>query len=83
MILVLFDPRAGKRVAVEIADPGSQPRLGTVRIDPRSLGDGPEDGGQRQHDDEQDEHEAEHAAAPEMLPRKTLEDHGALDRVGE
>ena len=84
MILVLFDPRAGKRIAIEVADPPKEPALvRTARIGARGLRDRPEHGEEHQHDDEQDEHEAEHAAASKMLPRETLDDHGALDLVGE
>ena len=84
MILMVFDPRVGKRIAVEVADaPKPEPIARTVPSRPRGSGDGPEDGQQRQHDRGQDQHEAEHAATAEMLPRKTLQDHGAPDRLGE
>ena len=84
MILVLFDPRAGKRIAIEVADPPKEPVLvGPAGTGARGLRDRPENGEEHQHDHEQNEHEAEHAAAPKMLPRETFEDHGALDLVGE
>ena len=80
MILMVFDPRAGKRIPIEVAAP---PLVRAAPPDPPGLGDGPEHGEEHQHDDKQDQHEAEHAAAAEMLPCETFEDHGALDLVSE
>jgi hypothetical protein len=81
MILVLFDPRAGKRIALDIADPRERPLTG--RAGAPASSDGPEDGGERQHDEGEDQHEAEHAAAAEVITCEIFEDHGALDRVRE
>ena len=81
MILVLFDPRAGKRITLEIADPPKEQPPG--RAGARRLYDRPEDGEERQHDDREDQHEAEHAAAAKKIAPEKSEGHGALDRVGE
>ena len=70
MIIMVFDPRVGKRVPIEVAAPkgGAPP---PSRAAARS-GDGPEHRQETQDDHNEDQHETEHAAAPKMLPRETL-----------
>ena len=83
MIIRVFDPRAGKRIAIEVADPTAtappQPRAEAPGAPPS--GHGPEHRQEGEDDHDEDQHEAEHAAAAKKLPRETFEDHGALDCV--
>ena len=80
MILMIFDPRAGKRIPIEVASPPKDERpVRPMWSSPFVSGDGPEHRQEHQHDHHEDQHETEHAAAAKMLPRETFQDHGALD----
>jgi hypothetical protein len=81
MILKVFDPRLGRRIAIEVRKADALARTEPCAVAP--LGNGPEHRQESEHDHDQDQQKAKQAAAAKKLPRETFQDHVALDPVGE
>jgi hypothetical protein len=81
MILKVFDPRLGRRIAIEVREADALARTEPCAV--ATSGNGPEHRQKAEHDHNEDQQKAQHAAAAKKLPRETFQDHAALDPVGE